>query len=509
MFPMKRRWPVMTGLVAALAYGASNYEIDGLQHLRLIAKPQTEQRAPSPQSSIGYDIYGNPTSNQPAGGFDWTQYGIQTQNSSAGFADDFYGAARDAASQAFKVDLQQSEKMTLLENRFRDGLQSASEWAGTVSQAPSLPATAPIAAPDGYALGPANFSPPPLLPATGGLPSTSPSQYTGLPAHDMAAAGYARSGADMTPLPGLPTSRTGGTTAAGPVAPPPAAFPGDTAAGNSALPSNNSPRIRVASFNVESMGPAKLAKPHVVETLVRILRQYDVIALQEIRSERDDILPLLVERLNQSGRTYDYMVGPRVGRTAPHDQFAFVFDTSRLETDRYQLYTIDDPQDLVTFEPLVAWFRCKGLPQHQAFTFSLISVRIDPNFAARERNILPGLIEAVERDGRREDDWILVGDFAGGVSELRDLDNGTNRFAIRDIPTDITGERMLSGVIFSGRATTEFTGRAGAFDFLRKYNLSIEQAHEVSRHLPVWAEFSASEGAEPGRVAPVDPNQVY
>ncbi len=50
------------------------------------------------------------------------------------------------------------------------------------------------------------------------------------------------------------------------------------------------------------------------EMLVRILRRFDVIALQGIQSNRDDIMPLLIERLNQSGRSYDYMVGPRVGR---------------------------------------------------------------------------------------------------------------------------------------------------------------------------------------------------
>ena len=50
------------------------------------------------------------------------------------------------------------------------------------------------------------------------------------------------------------------------------------------------------------------------------------------------------------------------GSYARHsEQFAFIFDTQRVETDRFQLYTIDDPEDLVTREPLVAWFRVKGV----------------------------------------------------------------------------------------------------------------------------------------------------
>jgi hypothetical protein len=261
--------------------------------------------------------------------------------------------------------------------------------------------------------------------------------------------------------------------------------------------------IRVASFHVPSLGATKLAKPHVFEMLVRILRRFDVVALQGIQSNRDDILPLLVERLNQSGRNYDYMIGPRVGRTALLEQFAYIFDTQRLETDRYQLYTVEDPDDLMVREPLVAWFRTRGHAAHHAFTFSMINVRIDPDFAQRERELLPSLISAVQNDGRGEDDWILLGDFVGGDSELFPLTKMAARLALIGIPTDVGGTRMLDEIVFSGPATVEFNGKVGAYDFLRQYNLSLEQALEVSEHLPIWAEFSTLEGSEPGRIAPV------
>ena len=266
--------------------------------------------------------------------------------------------------------------------------------------------------------------------------------------------------------------------------------------------------IRVASFHVQALGATKLAKPHVFEMLVRILRRFDVVALQGIQSNRDDILPLLVERLNQSGRNYDYMIGPRVGRTAPLEQFAYIFDTQRLETDRYQLYTVEDPDDLMIREPLVAWFRTKGHSQHHAFTFSMINVRIDPDFAQRERELLPSLISAVQNDGRGEDDWILLGDFVGGDAELFPLTKMAARLALIGIPTDVGGTQMLDEIVFSGPATVEFNGKVGAYDFLRQYNLSLEQALEVSEHLPVWAEFSTLEGAEPGRIAPVS-NEIH
>jgi hypothetical protein len=275
------------------------------------------------------------------------------------------------------------------------------------------------------------------------------------------------------------------------------------AATNSGAVVSRPATLRIASFHVPGLGPTKLAKAHVFEILVRVLRKFDVVALQGIQSSRDDILPLIVERLNQSGRAYDYVIGPRVGRSGMQEQFAFVFDTARLETDRFQLYTVEDPEDLITREPLVAWFRARGIASQHAFTFSMINVDIEPTRADRERQILPNLISAIEQDGRREDDWILLGNFAGGDAELHALASRGVRLALVGVPTTIDGSRMLDGITFPGTATVEFTGKAGAFDFLRQFNLTLEQALEVSEHMPIWAEFSTHEGADPGRLAPV------
>jgi hypothetical protein len=36
---------------------------------------------------------------------------------------------------------------------------------------------------------------------------------------------------------------------------------------------------------------------------------------------------------------------------------------------------------------------------------------------------------------------------------------------------------------------------------MHQYNLSLDQALQVSDHFPIWAEFSVYEGVAPGRVA--------
>ena len=38
-------------------------------------------------------------------------------------------------------------------------------------------------------------------------------------------------------------------------------------------------------------------------------------------------------------------------------------------------------------------------------------------------------------------------------------------------------------------------------DMIREFNLTMDEALEVSDHMPIWAEFTVREGGQPGRVA--------
>lgn len=251
--------------------------------------------------------------------------------------------------------------------------------------------------------------------------------------------------------------------------------------------------IRVASFNIQVFGEQKINNPQVMPIIVEILRNFDVIAIQEIRSQQD-IMPLLIDMLNADGRFhYDYVIGPRLGRSHSKEQYAFVFDRSTIEVDRTQLYTVDDPDDLLHREPLVGWFRARaGEP---AFTFSLVNVHTDPDEVDRELDVLDDVFYAVRDDARREDDVIMLGDFNANDSHLGQLGQipGLVRVVINS-PTNTRGTAQYDNILFHQTATSEFTARGGVFDFLRHYNLSLEQALAVSDHLPVWAEFSVYEG---------------
>lgn len=258
------------------------------------------------------------------------------------------------------------------------------------------------------------------------------------------------------------------------------------------------PTIRIASFDLQNYEERKAESVAVQEILVRILRNFDVIAIQGITSRQRDTLPKLVDRLNQEKHAYDYMIGPRVGPVHQSMHFAFLFNTARIETDRYQLYTVEDPGELIEYEPLVGWFRSKGVSPQKALTFSLVNMFISPTRLEQEIHLLPALAESIQQDGRGEDDIVLAGGLGCPDRKLTALTQRKWSVAIQNMPTTVAGDEMLDQIAFPPQTSDEFTGRAGVIDFLRKFNLTIDQATQVSSHLPVWAEFFAEEGGYPG-----------
>jgi len=260
--------------------------------------------------------------------------------------------------------------------------------------------------------------------------------------------------------------------------------------------------IRIASFNIQVFGENKLARPEVTRVLVQIIRHFDVVAVQEIRAKTQDVLPQLLELVNAEGAHYDFVIGPRLGRTSSKEQYAFIFDAASIECDRESVYTVDDPDDLLHREPLVAGFRVRGPPTSEAFTFTLIDIHTDPDEIATELNVLDDVFRAVRNDGRGEDDVILLGDLNSDDHHLGELGQmGYLTWAISGVATNTRGTKLYDNVLFDTRATTEYTGRAGVVDVLREFNLSMQQALAVSDHLPIWAEFTVREDSRPRSIA--------
>jgi deoxyribonuclease-1-like protein len=273
-----------------------------------------------------------------------------------------------------------------------------------------------------------------------------------------------------------------------------------------APPPRGADTVRIATWNIQVFGESKLSDPAAMQVIVSVLKNFDLIAIQEVRAQSQDVLPQLIALLNADGQyQYDYVIGPRLGRTSSKEQYAFVFDMASIEVDRYQLYTINDQDDLLHREPLVGWFRARVAPekQAQAFTFSVVNIHTDPDEVDRELNALDDVFFAVQGDGRNEDDVILLGDVNVNEKHLGELGKISGlTWVVANTPTNTRGDAQYDNIFFHGTATPEFTGRGGVLDFMRAFNLKLEEeALKVSDHLPVWAEFSVYEGGQPGALA--------
>ena len=260
--------------------------------------------------------------------------------------------------------------------------------------------------------------------------------------------------------------------------------------------------LRIASFNIQVFGEHKLDKPEIAGILAEIIRHFDVVAVQEVRAKTQDLLPRFVSMVNAAGAHYDYVIGPRLGRSDSKEQYAFIYNAASLECDREAVYTVNDPDDLLHREPLVAGFRVRGPPDSEAFTFTLIDIHTDPDEVAKELSVLDDVIRAVARDGRGEDDIILLGDLNADDHHFGELGQMPYlRWAISGRATNTRGNKLYDNILFDSRATTEYLGQGGVVDLMREFNLSMQQALAVSDHLPIWAEFSLREGGRPGSVA--------
>jgi deoxyribonuclease-1-like protein len=249
--------------------------------------------------------------------------------------------------------------------------------------------------------------------------------------------------------------------------------------------------ILMASFNIQIFGQAKLKKTEVVSVLAQIVRRFDIIAIQEIRSINDPLLPKFIEVVNQDDAAYGYVISPALGKSK--EQFAFIFDTNRIEMIENSAFTMADPAKLIHREPMIASFRTKTTePGVEPFSFTLINVHTDPDETDTELNVLDDVFGIIQ--SQPEDDVILLGDLNvsykkfGQLAEVRNL-----HWTIADAPTNTRQTKSYDNIVFNSEATKEFTGKAGVLDLETEFNISREQALQISDHLPIWAAFKMTE----------------
>lgn len=258
-------------------------------------------------------------------------------------------------------------------------------------------------------------------------------------------------------------------------------------------PSRQRPALSIANFNIQVFGIAKARKADVMETLAKTLSRFDVVAIQEIRDKSSEAIKALEERVDALGQDYTALTGPRLGRTASQEQYAYLYRTDTLEC--LGAYTYDDTaRDQFHREPFIAHFRAR----HGAFSFVLITIHTDPDDATAEIRALSDVVADARVHFPDEPRIILLGDFNADCAyydeeeSVSDLRNDHYLWLItNDMDTNVAAsECTYDRIVITSETAPYHAGKAQVFRFDEAFGLSPKEARAVSDHYPVYALFN-------------------
>jgi endonuclease/exonuclease/phosphatase family metal-dependent hydrolase len=253
------------------------------------------------------------------------------------------------------------------------------------------------------------------------------------------------------------------------------------------FPTSN--KIEIASWNLQIFGDSKTENRAAMEVITRTIRQYDIVAIQEIRDDDQSSIPILMNRINSiQGPSYQYIIGPREGRSDSKEQYLFIYNNQTIIAGQARLFP--DTKDFFEREPYSVKFNARG----GNFDFVLSNIHVKPEAAFDEINDLDHPMEDA-KSYFGENDVIVLGDLNMDCSYFKDgtqteMNNQAYKFIVEDWE-DTTARSSSCAydrfIIYKDATGSDYTGRYGIYDFTA--GLSEELAKDVSDHKPIWAEF--------------------
>jgi len=254
---------------------------------------------------------------------------------------------------------------------------------------------------------------------------------------------------------------------------------------------------KIAAFNIQIFGKTKSDKTDVMTALTKIVREFDIVLIQEIRDASEETIPNFIEKINQiEGATYSFIQSPRLGRTTSKEAYAYLYNTETVQFIQGSDYVYNDTNDVFEREPYIASFKIGN------FDFVLAGIHTKPEDAYNEIGNLTSVVSAIQTAKPNEKDIIVMGDFNADGSYF-DEDDPSNLFKAslynwiitNDIDTmvktDYTYDRI---VVLDTTLNHEYdAGTAQAFYFDQAYGLNNQTfVEEISDHYPVFAQYKTN-----------------
>ena len=251
---------------------------------------------------------------------------------------------------------------------------------------------------------------------------------------------------------------------------------------------------KIASFNIQIFGQTKSQKEYVMEVLTKIVREFDIVLVQEVRDASEQTIPNFVDKINQmGGRQYSFVRSERLGRTTSKEAYAYVYNTETVQFMQGSNYVFNDVDDVFEREPYIASFKIGN------FDFVLVGIHTKPDDAYNEIGNLTSVVSSIQTENPNERDIIVMGDFNADGSYF-DEDDTSNPFKASEynwlitdgmdtmVKTDYTYDRI---VVLNVTLSHEYdVGTAQVFYYDQVYGLNNQTfVSEVSDHYPVFAQY--------------------
>ncbi|XP_065198361.1 deoxyribonuclease-1-like [Sycon ciliatum] len=272
--------------------------------------------------------------------------------------------------------------------------------------------------------------------------------------------------------------------------------------------------LLVGSFNIQILGRSKISKTYVVEQLVKIIRRYDALFIQEVRDSTMVTIPQLFAAVhNASSTPFDYIVSDRLGRTTSKEQYALFYRSDKLNVSRWFVYN-DTAADIFEREPMVAELvgagQCSDILRRP---FSIIGVHVKPDDVVAELTELVNVYNAsIKRLGHG--DALITGDLNADCSYLTNAEANAlglfteRRFLVlidKDADTTVAQSScaydriIVAGSHLQDRVTA---GSARAYLFDTALGLNTSVTEDVSDHYPVEVRIDVPPAPLPSETAP-------
>lgn len=256
-------------------------------------------------------------------------------------------------------------------------------------------------------------------------------------------------------------------------------------------------QVKISSWNLQNFGKTKTEAE--IEFMANILKDFDVIALQEVVAGYggSQAVARLADELNRKGAKWDYVISdPTNSSPYATERYAYIWKTATVKRSG-RAWLEQKYERLIDREPFFMDFNYNGT----IFTlvnFHAIPKKKQPETEIKYFKFLP--------DQYADKNLIFLGDF--NVPQSHTVFNPLKKMGYQPVFIGqkttmkmkcVSGECLASEYdnIFYHTGSTTFLD-SGVILFYEDYP-DMKSARRISDHIPLWAEFDFAEEGEGDR----------